>query len=90
MSKYIDVNHCEFLVDSQFDGVVPTELEPDYVADTKTWEVVACERFLDAGRTGLLGRLFWVPEWAERLVGVGRGRVWGRHCLLRRRRGEGK
>lgn len=90
LSKYIDVKHCEFLVGSQFDSVVPTEAEPDYVGATKNWEVVSCEKFLDAGQTGLLGRLFWIPEWAERLVGEKRARVWARHCLLRRKREAGK
>ena len=80
-SKYIDIKNCEWLVDTVMVGQ-ETELEPVY-ADRKEWERVKCERFLDVGRTGLVGRVIWVPEWEW--VPKGWRRVWGEMCLLRRR-----
>ena len=59
-----------------------TALEPVY-ADRKEWERVKCERFLDTERTGLVGRVIWVPEWEW--VPKGWRRVWGEMCVLRRR-----
>ncbi|KAL7771005.1 hypothetical protein CFE70_000945 [Pyrenophora teres f. teres 0-1] len=38
VGKYIDVQHCDFLVDSRIPGQEPTALEPDYAADTQHWE----------------------------------------------------
>ena len=86
--KYVDLRSCVFLVDTGFPeraeekGLPPSE--PDYAADGERWEVVRCERFLDAERTGFLGRVMWVPDWE--VVPEGWRRKWGRHCLLRQRR----
>jgi alpha-1,2-mannosyltransferase len=82
MGKYVDIKYCTFLVDSRFDSVKATALEPSYIADTQHWEEMKCVSFLDTGRTQFLGRLLWVPDlpfvpqWARRW--------WGNYCLLRR------
>ena len=82
--KYVDLRACVFLVDSQFPGRETSRNEPDYVADEEKWEVVKCEPFLDAERTGFLARALWVPEWE--VVPERWRRKWGRHCLLKRRK----
>ncbi|KAH7031573.1 Alg9-like mannosyltransferase [Microdochium trichocladiopsis] len=85
MSKYVDVRQCSFLVDTQYpertDPLPPNE--PDFVADTENWDVVKCERFLDAANTHLLARVLWVPD--SPLVPEKFRRKWGRHCLLRKK-----
>ncbi|OBT39810.1 hypothetical protein VE00_10096 [Pseudogymnoascus sp. WSF 3629] len=81
VGKYVDIATCDFLVDTHFPSSTPSALEPAYMLDTETWEVVRCERFMDAGRTGLMARLGWVP------LGLGGERVYGEHCLLKRRVG---
>ena len=92
LGKYLPngVSGCDYLVDTHFeptDEEKANEEEPDYILDTKTWEKVACEPFLDASRSGVVGRVLWVPgqddlaalpKWMER--------KWGETCLLRRRR----
>lgn len=83
VSKYTDVRHCDYLVDVEMPSVEATELEPKFVG-SKEWEEVTCKPFLDAGSTGLVGRLGWMPEW-EGMPGSAR-RVWGRYCLLKRRK----
>ncbi|KAJ5798776.1 GPI mannosyltransferase [Penicillium pulvis] len=80
--KYIDVSECSFLVDSFFPGREPTELEPHYVLDSN-WETLTCSRFLDTARTGLLGRLIWVPDLP--FVPPQFQRKWGQYCLLQRK-----
>jgi len=86
MGKYIREEGCDFLVDSWFeDGQGVSEEQPDriYGQDGKMkWEKVKCERFLDQERTGVLGRLFWMPqgEWVPRVL----RRSWGEYCLLKR------
>lgn len=59
-------------------------MEPDYVNDTDTWEQLACEPFLDASTTGLVGRLGWVPDWD--IIPAKYRRSWGEYCLLRRKK----
>ena len=81
VGKYIDVGNCEWLVDTVVVGDSGTESEPVY-AEREEWERVKCERFLDVGRTGLVGRVVWVPEWE--LVPKRWRRVWEEMCLLRR------
>lgn len=85
--KYVDdIVACDFLVDTQYplhDGPLPP-LEPDYVADAETWEVVRCEQFLDAARTHPVARAVWVPDLP--VVPERFRRKWGRHCLLKRRK----
>lgn len=72
-----------FLVDSYFPGSQASALEPPYVLDSKTWEELQCNSFLDTSQTSLLGRLFWVPDWD--FIPNRFRRHWGRHCLLRQR-----
>ncbi|KAK5138053.1 hypothetical protein LTR08_005851 [Meristemomyces frigidus] len=81
--KYVDVRRCAFMVDSGLASAAVTALEPRYVGDGARWERVGCAGFLDAGSTGVLGRLGWVPDWGFLPVGV--RRVWGEYCLLKRR-----
>jgi alpha-1,2-mannosyltransferase len=79
----IDIDHCTFIVDSYTLNSTPSELEPAYIRDTKTWEALACEPFLDHSRTGVLGRLLWIPD--SPLVPERFQRKWGQYCLLRRK-----
>ncbi|PLB34124.1 dolichyl-P-Man:Man(6)GlcNAc(2)-PP-dolichol alpha-1,2-mannosyltransferase [Aspergillus candidus] len=81
--KYVDISQCTFLVDSSFPGNPPTALEPDYIHDETQWEQVSCRAFLDASRTGLLGRLVWIPDLP--IIPDRFRRQWGEYCLLQRR-----
>ena len=83
VGKYTEVRRCDFLVDSAMDGQTGTEREPRYVDDEAGWERVRCQRFLDAGSTGTVGRLVWVPDWAP--VPQRWKRKWGEYCLLKRK-----
>ncbi|KFA65184.1 hypothetical protein S40285_01482 [Stachybotrys chlorohalonatus IBT 40285] len=89
MSKYTELRTCSFLVDTQYpersEPLPPNE--PDYVGDQENWEVVACERFLDSATTHLLARTMWVPEIDA--IPAKYKRKWGRHCLLKRKKGLG-
>ncbi|KAJ3291486.1 mannosyltransferase [Rhizoclosmatium sp. JEL0117] len=79
-SRYVAPDTCTYLVDSDFG--VGSELEPRYVEMKDAWDIVACERVLDQGKSrGVLGKVFWVPEG---VFGKLDGRVWGRYCLLKR------
>lgn len=80
--KYIDVDHCTFLVDSYFSEAKRSPLEPAYVLDKETWETLECRSFLDTSETGLLGRIFWIPD--IKIIPLRWRRKWGRYCLLRR------
>ncbi|KAF2147215.1 glycosyltransferase family 22 protein [Aplosporella prunicola CBS 121167] len=82
-SKYTDIDHCSFVVDSSFSSMTATELEPDYLSDTETWEALRCEKFLDPTQTGTLGRLVWIPDWS--FIPEQHRRKWGQYCLLRRK-----
>ncbi|KAF2801952.1 uncharacterized protein BDZ99DRAFT_455419 [Mytilinidion resinicola] len=86
LSKYIDVDHCTFLVDSHFPGTTPTEHEPAYVLDTDNWEKVSCESFLDTAQTSTVGRLLWIPDLP--IIPERHRRKWGQYCLLRRKIGS--
>lgn len=82
MGKYIDVQHCTYLVDSYMPGMKVTEHEPLYALDGN-WERVICLPFLDASRTGLIARTIWLPDLP--LIPERYRRHWGEHCLLRRK-----
>ncbi|KAF1816203.1 hypothetical protein P152DRAFT_504931 [Eremomyces bilateralis CBS 781.70] len=82
-SKYVQVEQCDFLVDSYFPETEPSPLEPNYMKDTAAWESLKCAPFLDTGKTGALGRMFWVPDWS--FVPPQFQRKWGNYCLLRKR-----
>ncbi|KEQ99860.1 glycosyltransferase family 22 protein [Aureobasidium subglaciale EXF-2481] len=79
-SKYTQISHCSFMVDSSFPGTEPSPLEPDYINQTETWEKLSCEPFLDASRTGTIGRIGWVPGW--KFIPAKYRRQWGEYCLL--------
>ena len=78
-----DIRYCSFVVDSHFAGSEPSSLELDYIADTKTWEVMQCQNFLDVSQTHPLSRIFWIPEWS--IIPVRYRRKYGQYCLLRRK-----
>ncbi|KAJ6120853.1 GPI mannosyltransferase [Penicillium sp. IBT 18751x] len=82
-SKYTDISHCSFLVDSYFPSRPTTELEPHYVLDKSQWEPLSCQSFLDSSETGLLGRLIWIPNLP--FIPAQFQRKWGQYCLLQRR-----
>ncbi|KAG9649179.1 glycosyltransferase family 22 protein, partial [Aureobasidium melanogenum] len=83
-SKYTELSHCSFMVDSSFPGTEPSALEPDYINQTETWEKLSCEPFLDASRTGTIGRIGWIPDWD--FIPTKYRRQWGEYCLLGRRK----
>ncbi|KAI9823995.1 MAG: mannosyltransferase [Phylliscum demangeonii] len=91
VGKYVDLAHCDFLVDSLFPNHLDPEssspLEPPYTLDAKTWETVSCGRLLDGARTtSVVPRSIWVPDAAAGWVPERYRRHWGEFCLLRRRR----
>jgi alpha-1,2-mannosyltransferase len=81
--KYINIEHCTYLVDTQFPNTTPSKLEPDYLSDNETWREVKCTNFLDSSQTSLLGRTIWFPDLS--FLPTHHRRQWGRHCLLSRR-----
>lgn len=85
LGKLSREEHCDWLVESWFEGEGASEKQPDRIHGREggKWEKVKCERFLDQGKTGMLGRLFWVPEgeWVPKRW----RRQWGEYCLLRRK-----
>lgn len=88
IGKYTNISQCKFLVDTHYpvsteNGAVLPPNEPDYIADTENWEVVKCLPFLDAGNTGMIPRMLWVPS--SSLVPEKFQRKWGEHCLLRKK-----
>jgi alpha-1,2-mannosyltransferase len=79
---YVSANTCDYLIDLDFpQDPVSSLLEPRYVADTETWEVVSCIPFLDARHSPLVTRVLWMP-----------GETWqslntfGDYCLLRNKK----
>ncbi|KAK7748954.1 mannosyltransferase [Cytospora paraplurivora] len=89
VSKYTAIEQCNFLVDTQYPlnaekGLALPPNEPDYVADTEHWEIVKCLPFLDAGNTGLIPRMIWIPSWLS-WIPEKYQRKWGQHCLLQQR-----
>ncbi|KAH0181753.1 glycosyltransferase family 22 protein, partial [Aureobasidium melanogenum] len=83
-SKYTELSHCSFMVDSSFPSTEPSALEPNYINQTETWEKLSCEPFLDASRTGTIGRIGWIPDWD--FIPTKYRRQWGEYCLLGRRK----
>ncbi|KAI8367633.1 Alg9-like mannosyltransferase family-domain-containing protein [Radiomyces spectabilis] len=73
----VSVDQCDYLVDTDFPLRATTPNEPRYVDDTKTWEILDCQPFLDAENSKRLSRAFWVPG--------AKGLAWGEYCLLKRR-----
>ncbi|KAL9023973.1 MAG: hypothetical protein Q9180_008036 [Flavoplaca navasiana] len=60
--KHVDINHCSFLVDSYFPNLPSSDLEPNYIEDTATWEEMQCSAFLDSSQTTFIGRILWIPD----------------------------
>lgn len=83
-SKYTDIKHCNFLVDTHMPSTGVSKLEPNYLADTDHWEKVKCLPFLDAASSGGIGRLGWVPN--VPMLPAQLRRVYGEYCLLRRKK----
>lgn len=81
--KYTDLKRCNFLVDLNLPSAEATTMEPSYIADEKNWEKVKCLPYLDAGSTGILGRLGWIPDLS--FVPLKHKRIYGDYCLLKRR-----
>ncbi|USW56630.1 Putative GPI mannosyltransferase [Septoria linicola] len=84
IGKYTDIKRCDFLVDLHLPSTEATKLEPSYIADENNWEKVKCLPFLDAGSTGIIGRLGWIPDLP--FVPLRFKRVYGDYCLLKRRK----
>ncbi|KIP10081.1 glycosyltransferase family 22 protein [Phlebiopsis gigantea 11061_1 CR5-6] len=85
-SFYVDVDACDYLMDSDFPlHPVSTALEPRYVVDNSTWERVYCDPFLDARHSPILTRALWtpVPQWQEL-------NSFGEICLLKHRENMGR
>lgn len=80
--KYIEVEHCTYLVDTYVPGMKPTKHEPLYVQEAE-WDKVACYPFLDTAKTSLLARTIWIPDLL--VVPPQYRRHWGEHCLLKRK-----
>ncbi|KAL2042432.1 hypothetical protein N7G274_004924 [Stereocaulon virgatum] len=83
LGKHVGIAQCSYLVDSHFDGSEPSILEPNYILDTKTWDEMRCQNFLDASKTHPLSRIFWIPD--LNIIPAQYRRKWGRYCLLRRK-----
>ncbi|EKD18667.1 Alg9-like mannosyltransferase [Drepanopeziza brunnea f. sp. 'multigermtubi' MB_m1] len=79
----VDIRSCEFLVDTYYDNSTASVYEPHYVKDVENWDIVKCEKFLDAGKSHLLSRLIWVPDFS--LIPEQYRRKWGAHCLLKKK-----
>lgn len=58
VSRYVKIETCDFLID--LDSVSPTPLEPIY-SRHRNWTSVYSVRFLDASRTPLYARSFYIP-----------------------------
>jgi alpha-1,2-mannosyltransferase len=85
MGKYTELRTCSFLVDTHYPGnkdPLPPD-EPDYSSDPSTWQMIKCIPFLDAAKTHLLARVFWIPDWDA--IPAKYHRKWGQHCLLQKK-----
>ncbi|ORX48881.1 hypothetical protein DM01DRAFT_1385425 [Hesseltinella vesiculosa] len=72
-----NVSNCDYIIDSYFPSQETSVVEPAYVQDTKVWERLFCNPFLDASASPPLTRAFWFPG--------DMGLVWGEYCLLKRK-----
>ena len=68
--QQIDINQCNFLVDSYFPGSTLSDNEPDYVLDTEIWEHPKCEPFLDHAKKAKDGRPGVSLDWFNMLYQV--------------------
>ncbi|KAG0172752.1 mannosyltransferase [Apophysomyces sp. BC1034] len=76
-STYVDIESCDYLVDSDFPLRPISTREPRYLQDAKTWELLNCYPVMDPENSNRLSRAFWVPG--------SHGLAWGEYCLLKRR-----
>ncbi len=79
----VELDKCNFLVDSQLPGSPATVLEPNYISNTDKWETMKCVPFLDASQTHIISRMLWIPELP--FIPPRYRRKWGSYCLLRRK-----
>ncbi|KAI8993202.1 Alg9-like mannosyltransferase family-domain-containing protein [Pilobolus umbonatus] len=76
-SVYVDINACDYLVDSDFPLRSSSDKEPRYIQDTEHWDILECYPYLDNENSHRLARSFWIP--------VSAGLNWGQYCLLKRK-----
>lgn len=62
-SRYIDISKCHYLVD--LDTAAETPREPRYSAIKEDWVTIAYKPFLDASRSSMLLRAFYIPLLSE-------------------------
>ncbi|KAE8287527.1 Alpha-1,2-mannosyltransferase ALG9 [Larimichthys crocea] len=58
-TRYVDLRQCHYLVD--LDTEEETPLEPRYASNKEEWNVIAYKPFLQASRSSLLFRVFYIP-----------------------------
>ncbi|KZO96340.1 glycosyltransferase family 22 protein [Calocera viscosa TUFC12733] len=79
-SRYVEPSTCDYLIDLDFPdrGGPPSPLEPRYAIEEKSWERVACYKFVDAANSNPMTKLLWVPlsEWTSL-------NSYGDYCLLK-------
>ncbi|RKP27837.1 Alg9-like mannosyltransferase family-domain-containing protein [Syncephalis pseudoplumigaleata] len=91
VSKRIDVEQCDYLVDVDFphryaSSSSPSDedpQEPRYHLHP-AWRAIRCEPYLDAAHSRQLSRLMWLPRSLLAGASGDDGRAWGRYCLLAR------
>ncbi|QIW95535.1 hypothetical protein AMS68_001053 [Peltaster fructicola] len=81
--KYVDLQDCDFLVDSFLPSTKATNQEPVYLKDEVQWSRLRCAPFLDALTTSTIPRLIWTPDLP--FLPKALRRVYGEYCLLQRR-----
>lgn len=81
-SKHVGLDQCTYLIDSHFPSVQASIQEPIY-AFSSQWQQILCKPFLDTGYSSLFARTIWTPNLP--FVPAKLRRVWGTHCLLRRK-----
>nr|XP_030146633.2 alpha-1,2-mannosyltransferase ALG9 isoform X1 [Taeniopygia guttata] len=62
-SRYIDISKCHYLVD--LDTATESPREPRYSSNKEEWLTIAYKPFLDASRSSMLLRAFYVPLLSE-------------------------
>lgn len=80
VSRYFDVQNCQFLIDSESSSV--SEHEPAYFENQAVWERVLEYRFLDTKNSNRFFRAFYFPGLSGRYV------KYIRYFLLRNKNGN--
>ncbi|KAJ3217341.1 mannosyltransferase [Clydaea vesicula] len=78
--RYVNVETCDFLIDLELYQLSETKNEPSYVKDTKNWEIIECQKFLNHQKTPSLNRIFYIPDFIFEDQ-----RVWGDYCILKKK-----